>query len=297
MGYAAHNAALPAAVPEGAAAAVFAASTRPHIAVPPLALLGLEPMRAALEFLGSRLMDVDALPRGDGHPVVIFPGLGVDEAAVAPLQRCCQALGYVAYDWGRGFNSGPQGDFEDWLDELCDGVLEVSSMHEDRSVSLIGWSLGGIYAREIARKIPDCVRQVITLGTPFAAEGDVTNVGWLYRLLNGGPSRLQTDLAWRLRETPPVPVTSIYSRSDGIVAWGACREVEGRYAENVEVEASHIGLACHPRVWAVIADRLAQPEDEWRPYEERHTRMGLAPLDVVAQFVATASAHIGALAG
>jgi pimeloyl-ACP methyl ester carboxylesterase len=203
-------------------------------------------------------------------------------------------LGYAAYDWGRGFNSGPQGDLEDWLDELCDGVLEVSHIHDDRNVSLIGWSLGGIYAREIARKIPDAVRQVITLGTPFAAQGDVTNVGWLYRLLNGRPSRLQEQLAQRLQSTLPVPVTSVYSRSDGIVAWQACQEVEGPCAQNVEVEASHIGLACHPRVWAIIADRLAQPEDEWRRYEERHIATTNAPFNLVAQFVATASAHIGA---
>jgi hypothetical protein len=136
-----------------------------------------------------------------------------------------------------------------------------------RKVSLIGWSLGGIYAREIARRRPAAVRQVITLGTPFAGSGEHTNVGWIYKLLSGHSPRIDPALTARLRATPPVPTTSIYSRTDGVVAWQACLEARGPRAENVEVEASHIGLVCHPKVWRVVADRLAQPEGHWQRYK------------------------------
>jgi hypothetical protein len=262
----------------------------PAWASPSLALLGLEPVRAALEYMGARLMDRSALPSGDGHPVVIFPGLAADKSAIEPLKGCCLDLGYAAYDWGRGLNMGPRGDIEAWLDELAAHVQSVACLHE-RRVSLIGWSLGGIYAREIARKLPDAVRQVITLGSPFAGDGDATNVGWLYRLLSGQVPKVDEALSQRLRSTPPVPTTSIYSRSDGVVAWEACREAEGHpWAENIEVEASHIGLVWHPKVWAVVADRLSQPEGEWRPYRDPAEAANDAPV------AAKVSARIGRLA-
>lgn len=235
---------------------------------PSLALLGLEPVRAALEYVGARLMDRASLPDGDGHPVLLFPGLAADKTCLGPLKRLCEELGYVADDWGRGFNTGPQGDVDAWIGELAQQVREVADAH-GRRVSLIGWSLGGIYAREIARAVPRSVRQVITLGTPFAGDGDATNVGWLYRVLSGQPAVIDDALAARLRLTPPVPTTSIFSRSDGVVAWQACQERgDHAQAESVEVEASHIGLVWHPKVCRVVADRLAQPEGQWRPYRE-----------------------------
>jgi hypothetical protein len=137
-------------------------------------------------------------------------------------------------------------------------------------MSLVGWSLGGIYAREIAKKLPDGVRQVITIGTPFAGTGgDETHVGWLYRLVSGHNPTLDAQTMHRLRTTPPVPTTSIYSRSDGIVAWQACLErSDCKHAENIEVDGSHFGLGWNPRVLAVIADRLRQPEGAWQPYRD-----------------------------
>lgn len=235
-------------------------------AAPPLALMGLEPMRALFEYVSAGFMDRSRLPTGDGHPVVLFPGLGADHLAMAPLLRCCRDLGYEACDWGRGCNVGPKGQVEDWFDLLADGVAEVAATHE-RRVSLVGWSLGGIYAREIARRRPGLVRQVITLGTPFAGRGEHTNVGVLYQLLSGQRVAIDEALLARLASPPPVPTTSVYSRSDGVVAWQACCEEPSPRAENVEVQASHIGLVWHPQVWAVVADRLAQPEGRWQPYQ------------------------------
>ena len=201
--------------------------------------------------------------------MVLFPGLAADKTAMRPLHNLCEQLGYTAHDWGRGINTGPVGDVDAWIGELGSHVQHVAHTHDSR-VSLIGWSLGGIYAREIARLVPGAVRQVITLGTPFAGDADATHAGWLFRMLSGRAAVIDDALLLRLRCTPPVPTTSIYSRSDGIVAWQACLEAcHHERAESVEVAASHIGLVWHPAVWAVIADRLAQPEGLWRSYPRR----------------------------
>ena len=235
---------------------------------PPLALLALEPMRALLEFAASRLAAHEHLPPGDGHPVVIFPGLAADKAAVGPLRGFCERLGYAAYDWGRGVNTGPKGELETWIDELCADVLARQREH-GRRVSLVGWSLGGIYAREVAKKVPHAVRQVVTLGAPFGGSGEHTNVGWLYRLLSGQAPVVDEVLRRRLCTPPEVPTTAIYSRTDGVVAWQCCVERDAPQVESIEVnEASHVGLVWNPRVWSIVADRLSQPEGGWRRYEE-----------------------------
>lgn len=235
------------------------------IRAPSFGLLGIEPLRAAYEFLGMKLMSRDALAAGDGHPVIFFPGLASDRHAIAPLRDGCEAQGYAVYDWEHGFNTGPRGDLEEWLDTLATQVRRLSQQHGAR-VSLIGWSLGGIYAREIAKLVPAQTRDVITLGTPFAGTGAETNVSWLYRLLNGSHPVMDEAMTRRLRTNPGAPTTSIYSRSDGVVAWQTCLLQEGARAENVEVDGSHCGLGWNAAVLRVVADRLAQPEGAWRPY-------------------------------
>jgi pimeloyl-ACP methyl ester carboxylesterase len=263
---------------------------------PSLALLGLEPVRAALEYFGARMMDRRSLPAGDGHPVVLFPGLAADKTCMAPLRELCEDLGYDACDWGRGFNTGPGGDVDEWIAELACEVAELAD-RKARAVSLIGWSLGGLYAREIARLRPDVVRQVITLGSPFAGDGDATNVGWLYRVLSGQSARIAPELAQRLPRTPPVPTTSVFSCSDGVVAWQACVDpCDHASAQNIEVEASHIGLVWHPKVWSVVADRLAQPEEAWLPYRDGNGREHVV-LDERAGLTALASSQLSAKAG
>lgn len=155
---------------------------------PPLTLLGLEPLRVGLEYAGMRFMNTSDLPKGDGHTVVVFPGLASDRRATAPLTTFCGRLRYEALDWGRGFNTGPSGDPQAWLDELAEHIGSLPSRRHGE-MSLIGWSLGGIYARETAKRLKAKVRQVITIGTPFASMGDDTNAGFVYRLLSGrGPS-------------------------------------------------------------------------------------------------------------
>lgn len=238
----------------------------PQILPPPWTLFGLEPMRALLEYLSMRRMNRTGLPSGDGHPVIIFPGLAADGRSVASLNEFCQQLGYASCDWGLGFNTGPRGEVDAWVDELAEHVGEL--FPRKQSVSLIGWSLGGIYAREVAKKLRGRVRRVITIGTPFGGSGDQTNAAWLYRLLNGRRPVVDDDLMKRLRTAPDVPTTSIFSRSDGVVAWQACiQEPAAAQAENIEVKGSHCGLVWNPAVLSIIADRLRQPVTGWQRHE------------------------------
>ena len=239
---------------------------------PSLKLLGTEPWRAAAEFMSFKLRRKPAASvAGDGHPVIIFPGMASDGRAVAPLRNYCQSLGYSALDWGRGFNTGPRGDVDSWMQELADEVSQTLKAYPEQPATLVGWSLGGFYARELGKLLAPQVRQVITIGTPFNAEADHTNVGWLFKLLNGAAPAFDSDLAKRLRTPPPLPTTAIYSRTDGIVAWQTCRhDVPSRKVENIEIEGSHIGMGWNPAVLKVIADRLAQKPAQWQPYAAKN---------------------------
>lgn len=237
----------------------------PNNEPPSWGLFCMEPLRAALEYTRMATMCGVGEHQGDGHPVIVFPGLASDKRATAPLVDFCQRLGYPARDWGRGLNTGPRGDVDQWLGELAQHVDELAS-GEGGAMTLIGWSLGGIYAREVAKLLPGRVRQVITIGTPFAGTETATRAGWLYRLVNGQPARIGDGLARRLARSPSVPTTSIYSRSDGVVAWQACLQPEGRQRENIEVEGSHCGMAWNPSVLDIVANRLGQREGAWRKY-------------------------------
>jgi len=237
---------------------------------PSLALLGAEPFRAALEFARHMLAKSVTTKTGDGHPVVIFPGLGAHGASVLTLREHCLSLGYPAFDWGRGFNTGPQGDLDDWLEGLKSELSHVLSRH-DRPATLIGWSLGGFYARELGKLLAPRIRQVITIGTPFNADADRTHAGWLFRFLSGSSATLDPALSQRLRTPPPVRTTSIYSRSDGVVAWQACRhDVRSKLVHDIEVDGSHIGMGWNREVLNVVTDRLGQDSGPWRRYVQAH---------------------------
>jgi len=228
------------------------------VSAPSLALLGIEPLRAVLEYASMRLMNRTALASGDGHPVVIFPGLAADKRSTAPLKSFCDGLGYAAYDWGRGLNTGPKGEVDAWLADLAQHVDELTADHDGR-VSLIGWSLGGIYAREVAKLLRRRVRQVITIGTPLGGSAEQTHAGWAYRLLNRQKPALDDALTARLRTAPDVPTTAIYSRSDGIVAWQACIQPgSGKHIDHIEIEGSHVGMGWNPQVLSIIADKLGR---------------------------------------
>jgi hypothetical protein len=231
---------------------------------PSLALLATEPLRALFDFVGAKV-GARALPVGDGHPVVVYPGLGGGALTTSHLRGYLRNSGFDAQDWGGGVNTGPDGDFDEWLEARVEHVRALHAQH-GRKVSLVGWSLGGVYAREVAKRCPGAVRQVITLGTPFNAMGDANHAGTIYRLLGGDTSQLTPEMQRRLATRPPVPTTSVFSRHDGVVCWRGCLERTSSQTENVEVNASHLGMGTHAEVLRIVADRLAQPEGRWRPY-------------------------------
>lgn len=220
--------------------------------------------RAPFE-LGAALMSAPILkgvPSGDGHPVLVFPGLVAGDMTTVVLRAFLSSWGYAAYAWEQGVNLGPRPGV---IEACIERVRKLRAEH-GRPVSLVGWSLGGIYAREIAKTAPDDVRSVITLGTPFTGHPKATNAWRLYEIASG--HRLVDDAQLKaLKQTPPVPTTSIFSRTDGIVAWRCSVEKETGLSENIEVHASHIGLGMNPSALYAIADRLAQPHGEWQRFD------------------------------
>lgn len=206
-------------------------------------------------------------PRGDGHAVMVFPGLAAADLSTAPLRAFLQQRGYETHGWNLRFNLGPR-----------KGVLESSvervrrlRRRSGRKVSLVGWSLGGVYAREIAKLVAHDVRCVITLGAPFTGTPRATNAWRIYEFASGRKAD-DPELMERVSQAPPVPTTSIYSRSDGVVSWQCSVQKRGPFAESIEVTASHIGLGLHPVAWYAVADRLAQPEGEWQPFHREGWR-------------------------
>ena len=233
---------------------------------PALPLYLTEPGRAVADYglYLAALPLAPSLPRGDGHPVLVLPGFLADDMSTRALRVRLRRIGYRVHGWGLGRNIGPTAacvtGMRDKLNYLNDRY--------DRPVTVIGWSLGGIFARDLARRTPDSVRQVITLGSPF-------------RLAHSGQSRASkvfdrySHLHIEHRSLPlesesvplTVPATSIYSHFDGIVHWQACLDTPGERCENIAVMASHLGLGHHPAaIWAV-ADRLAQREGTWKPFK------------------------------
>ena len=208
---------------------------------------------------------LQSAPRGDGHPVLVLPGYWAGDGSTFVLRRYLRALGYRTYCWGLGRNLG----LEDGVRGRLLGRLEALHERNERPVSLVGWSLGGVYARELAKLAPARVRQVVTLGSPFGM-GRRRDGGWLHSMVFGGG--FTRDPAARIADPPPVPVTAIVSRSDAIAGFGACLEAPGERAENVEVLGSHIGLGVNPLVLFAIADRLAQAEGAWKNFDRSGVR-------------------------
>ncbi len=218
-------------------------------------LFGIASLLAAAPFLASA-------SRGVPQPVIVLPGLAAGDRSTFAIRRYLAFLGHQAHGWNLGRNDRPAGA------DLPAVVAQIRSLHRtaELPVTLVGWSRGGIMAREASRFAPEAVRMVITLGSPFAAPA-ATNVLKSWRLITGEDFLAPSSEELRRLALPlPVPSTSIYSRTDGVVAWRACLEVEGQGRESVEVRSSHIGLGfCAAALW-VIADRLAQPLGSWKPF-------------------------------
>jgi hypothetical protein len=243
---------------------------------PPSALLITEMPRALAELnaLAHAAPLLQTLPRGDGRAVLVVPGFMGDDRSTAPLRCFLAGRGYRAMPWRLGRNVGPTDEIIDGMEVLL-GRLAATGPR----LSIVGWSLGGIFARELARAHAGVVRSVITLASPFqlhAGERDLTNAAEAY----DAASVLHSRRAGRFvpfegRPAMPVPTTNIYTRADGVVPWQSCVDIYGDCCENIEVPGSHAGLGFNPVVLSVIAHRLAQPDGGWRPYRPTGCLRGL----------------------
>ncbi len=234
---------------------------------PPHVILAItEGFRASFEasLLPWARRTLRRVAKGDGHPVLVIPGFTASDLSTTAIRRYVDRWGYVSQPWNLGRNFGP---FEHTEAQLHDRVRKICEEH-GRKLSLVGWSLGGIYAREVAKVLPDHVRQVVTLGSPFRGAGFGTNVTWLYERMSGDRVRYRgLEFYFRLMNPPDVPCTSIFSKSDGVVNWQTCLEPPMDMTENIEVNSSHCGMGFNPIVLYAIADRLGQAEGAWGPFD------------------------------
>jgi pimeloyl-ACP methyl ester carboxylesterase len=236
-----------------------------RLRAPGLGLL-LAEARGILEFNASLMLSplLMRAPRGDGHPVLALPGFLASDLSMMPMRRYLAALGYDANAWRMGRNTG---GISRMRGALLDRLKEI---HADsgRKVSIIGWSLGGVHARDLALRAPEMVRYVITLVSPFANDVRATNATWLYEALSGETVGDDPQFLSEIGGDLPVPTSSIYSRADGIVNWHTCRVRPSDTAENIEVHlASHVGIGVNPAALWAIADRLAQAEGQFRQFD------------------------------
>ena len=242
--------------------------------------------RAVLE-IGSLMATAPYLyqaPRGDEHPVLVLPGLGGSDNSTTVLRGFLRSLGYRAQPWNLGTNRGP--GMPDLLDNLINRLDEVFGAHGEQKVSFVGWSLGGVYARLLAHLYPEKVRQVITLGSPFAGHPRSTTVYPLAAAIRNAPSEPRPVNHLRAlagTPLPGIPSTAVFSKTDGIVPWQVATQPPSEIAENVEVYASHMGLGFNPTVLYAVADRLSNPDGVWRPMQRTgFKRLMYGPADVAA---------------
>ena len=241
---------------------------------PRLAYAVLEPYRlfSDITHMVFRHPLINNISNGDGHTVMVLPGFLGNDSSTTALRHYINRWGYDAQPWELGRNLGPRRGSTD-IEALLRDRLDTLYKQSGQKVSLVGWSLGGVLSRELARSCPAKVRQVISLGSPYGGDPKKSTSIWrLFERVTELPldGELMQSLLERSRQpVKKVPCTSIYSRSDGIVSWQVAREKPGRLSENIRVKASHIGLGFSPSVMVAIADRLAQDPKNWQPMSQR----------------------------
>lgn len=192
------------------------------------------------------------VPKGDGHAVLLFPGFLTGDWATTELIKWLRAIGYDAHGWGKGLNWGPSPT----CIKRCETLLDRALDRTGRKVTLIGRSLGGLYARELAKDAPDKVVRVVTLGTPIRFPVK-TPLSPLASALSPNFDQSFSARLADLPSNPPVPLTAFYSRRDGIVPFTACLVEESATSENVELDSPHTIMGSNEKAMRVIADRLA----------------------------------------
>jgi pimeloyl-ACP methyl ester carboxylesterase len=215
-------------------------------------------------------------PRGDRHPVVVLPGFLADDHSTRVLRRFLSQLGYQVHPWAQGRNLGAarMGGYE----PLVSHVLRI---HRDSGslVSLVGWSLGGVHAVAVAQRAGYAIRQVLTLGSPLMASDETTP---MFRALRSTARALNGQLLTAPPNQPlgvnnaiariRSPITSVFSRTDGVVPWQRSLLPAATKRDNIEVHSSHVGLGFNPAVLYAVADRLAQQEDTFETFHRRGWR-------------------------
>jgi pimeloyl-ACP methyl ester carboxylesterase len=226
------------------------------------------PLEAASLLVSYPLLS--SLPHGDGHPVLVVPGLTAGDGGTWALRQFLDGLGYASHAWCSGRNVGPMAGSEK---RLLQKVQQLSEQYQ-APVSVIGWSMGGLFARYVAHEKPELVRNLITLGSPIGLSAEADNVASLLARVGRNISladftNLVDEKSWHhWRRTPPVPTSALYTRTDGACHWSSTMDpLEHDQAENIRVPGSHVGLTHNVLVYRVLADRLAQPLGQWQPYQ------------------------------
>ncbi len=204
------------------------------------------------------------LPQGDNHPVLVLPGFLASSKSTSPLRKYLADLGYRSHRWKLGYNMGYSTELHDGMRRRVVDLVE----RYGENISLVGWSLGGVFARELAREMPGIVRQVITMGSPFRGHPSSSNAHRIFDLISEHSyGEIPSSFLEHMEVPPPVPTTALYTRGDGIVAWQSTVELSDRAdVENIHVGGAHLGLGFNPRVLVALADRLAQAEGDWQPF-------------------------------
>lgn len=193
--------------------------------------LGLNPLRGAVECSAD----------GRGWPVIVIPGFTTDDLSTSLLRRSLEQAGFHAYGWEMGFNLGYRAGL---LEALAEKVRSIAAEHE-RKVILLGWSLGGLFARALGHRIPQSVAQVVTLGSPFSGNRHANRAWPLYDFLN---DHTVDDIpeGVEFAAKPPVPTLAMWSASDGIVAAGAARGLPEESDLAIQLDVTHFGYGGSP---------------------------------------------------
>jgi len=245
---------------------------------PPVLTFATEPARASGELMAFAALTplLTRLPTGDGRPVLVLPGFTASDQSTAALRHVLARLDYSVHGWHLGQNMGPS-------QRIVDGMInrfdEIHQRHGGQPVTLIGWSLGGLYSRALAARFPEQVRHVITLGSPFRlTRAEETNVGrWFDRMAPLHGLRRPHSADFRREPytgVPAVPSTAVFTKADGVVPWRSCVDVPGPQSENIEVYGSHCGLGYNPAVLGIVAHRLRLPTDTWAPFRRASWQVG-----------------------
>lgn len=191
--------------------------------------------------------------KGEGRPVLLLPGLGGGERSMFVIKEYLRLLGYKAHDWGLGRNDG---NVMEKMPLVMEAVAQRAS-EAGGPIALVGWSLGGYFAREVARANPDQVSRVITLGSPLVGGPKYTATARFFNRRGMDHDRIEARIAERYRVPLKVPVTSLYSKGDGVVSWQASVDHWSPDAENIEVGTTHFGFGISKEVLTLVAQRLA----------------------------------------